>query len=113
MTVHIAATDFLFSEEAYQDLVVRLEFYDVLMGNLVDGSLYQTYYQFPNPTQPGVFESYTCTAQYRKERQQADQYAVFTYEGAQDFSIQDADSPVKTLQKGTWSDFNREDLLQD
>ena len=32
MTVHIAATDFLFSENAYEDLVVRLEFYDVLLG---------------------------------------------------------------------------------
>ena len=50
MKVHIAATDFLFSDDAYRDLVVRLEFYDVLLGHLVEGSLYQTYYQFPSPT---------------------------------------------------------------
>ena len=64
MKVHIAATDFLFSDDAYRDLVVRLEFYDVLLGHLVDGSLYQTYYQFPSPSKPGNFESYTCTTKY-------------------------------------------------
>jgi len=64
MTVYVGATDFLFSDSRTTDLVVRLEFYDRLLGKLVEGSYYQTYYQFPSPTLPGWFESFTCTAKY-------------------------------------------------
>ena len=40
MTVYVGATDYMFNEKSYDNLVVRLEFYDVLLGNLVDGSYY-------------------------------------------------------------------------
>lgn len=40
MTIYIGATDFMFSDSTSTDVVVRFEFYDVLLGDLIDGSYY-------------------------------------------------------------------------
>ena len=85
MSVYVAATDYLFSDSTTTDVVVQLEFYDILLGHLVDGSYYQTYYQFESPVIPGMYESFTCTATYNSGRDYAEDFGVRTYEGAQTF----------------------------
>ena len=108
MTVYVGATDFLFSDQMDTDLVVRLEFYDVLLGNLIEGSYYQTYYMLPSPTLPGSFESFTCTAKYNKANEKADDFGVLTYEGSETFA---RDYSTNEKKSGTWSTINSSDLM--
>ena len=108
MTVYVGATDFVFSNSMEADLVVRLEFYDLLLGNLVEGSYYQTYYQFPSPLLPGSYESFTCTTKYNRGREIAEDFAVLTYEGPQTFA---RDYSTNVKKAGTWSTINSADLM--
>lgn len=38
---------------------------DFLVGmNMKEGGYYQTYFQFPSATEPGLYDSYTCTSEF-------------------------------------------------
>ena len=58
--------------------------YTTLSGDLDDNSYYQTYVSFPSKTEPGNYETVTCTKKYR-EGENRDDYDVRTYSGSNSF----------------------------
>lgn len=46
--------------------------YSTLSGNLIDGSFYQTYFSFPSFSEPGIYETFTCTTQYLGNNEASD-----------------------------------------
>ena len=70
----------------------------VMAGMMDDGKYYQTYYQYPSKTEPGMYETYTCTTQFKIDQEYATTFAVNNYEGPTEFK-------VVPKRSGTWNTY--------
>ena len=81
MTVYHSSTDFIWNQPDYTGSMMRLEVFSMLTGDLANGNYYQTYFQFPSKTQPGTYESFTCTTKYTMGDSYSSDFQVSTYQG--------------------------------
>ena len=61
--------------------LLQLNVYSELTGNLKAGNYYMTYFQFPSPTDIGVYESFTCTNKVYHSDITPQDYEVRNYKG--------------------------------
>ena len=105
MSVYYGTVHHIWDSHDDLSIATQLDIGSFLLGDMKDNSYYQTYFQIPSSTQPGVYETFTCTAQYNKYLPVSAHVAIRNYEGSTDFS----EHPGRT----TWSWAYYEDLVED
>ena len=108
MGVSIQMWDMVYpSNDGEANAVQLLVFFDYLTGLLDDGTYYQSYYQFPSPSIPGKYESFTCTSKFNTNVNPSEEFGVLTYEGTEEFNLGSEDSI------GQWYNIHAKSLLPD
>ena len=86
MAVYYGTVDKIWASPDDLSVVQQLDILSYVLGSLENDRYYQTWFQFPDPTSPGLYESFTCTAKYNKYSESSNIYGVRTYQGMLDFS---------------------------